>query len=123
MTEKDLVQLWNDKRTQLIRVQFHSVIALAVLVVLALMGFAETASQAAVNFGLIFLVTVGALGILAQFAIIREAHSVVEELGALANLGAVAKNISQSGRFLALTQGLMVVFSVAVVAGFALVVL
>ena len=123
MTEKDLVQLWNDKRTQLIRVQFHSVIALGVLVVLALMGFAESASQAAVNFGLIFLVTVGALGILAQFAIIREAHSVVEELGALANLGAVAKNISQSGRFLALSQGLMVVLSVAVVAGFALVVL
>lgn len=123
MTEKDLVQLWNDKRTQLIRIQFHSVVALAVLVVLALMGFAESASGAAVNFALIFLVTVGALGVLTQFAIIREARSVVEELGKLENLGVVAKNISQSGSFLTMTQGLMAAFSVAVVVGFALVVL
>jgi asparagine N-glycosylation enzyme membrane subunit Stt3 len=123
MTEKDLVQLWNDKRTQLIRIQFHSVVALAVLVVLALMGFAESASGAAINSALIFLVTVGALGVLTQFAIIREARSVVEELGKLENLGAVAKNISQSGSFLTMTQGLMAAFSVAVVVGFALVVL
>lgn len=123
MTEKDLVQLWNDKRTQLIRIQFHSVVALAVLVVLALMGYAESASGAAVNFALIFLVTVGALGILTQFAIIREARSVVEELGKFDNLGAIAKNISQSGSYLTLTQGLMSAFSVAVVVGFALIVL
>lgn len=97
--------------------------ALAVLVVLALMGFAESASGAAINFALIFLVTVGALGVLTQFAIIREARSVVEELGKLENLGAVAKNISQSGSFLTMTQGLMAAFSVAVVVGFALVVL
>jgi hypothetical protein len=98
-------------------------VALAVLVVLALMGFAESASGAAINFALIFLVTVGALGVLTQFAIIREARSVVEELGKLENLGAVAKNISQSGSFLTMTQGLMAAFSVAVVVGFALVVL
>jgi hypothetical protein len=123
MTEKDLVELWNDKRSQLIKTQFHSVVALAVLVVVAIMGFADSATQGAVIFAAVFLVTVGSLGILTQFAIIREARSVVEELGKLKNLGPVAQNISRSGNFLTMTQGLMVVFSLAVIASFALVVL
>lgn len=123
MTEKDLVQLWNDKRSQLTKTQFHSVVAIAVLVILAVLGDMGTASQGALIFAAIFLVTVGSLGILTQFAIIREARSVVEELGKLGNLGPVATNISRSGRFLTMTQGLMVVFSLAVIAGFAVVVL
>jgi asparagine N-glycosylation enzyme membrane subunit Stt3 len=123
MTEKDLVELWNDKRSQLIKTQFHSVVALAVLVVVAIMGFANSATQGAIIFAAVFLVTVGSLGILTQFAIIREAKSVVEELGKLGNLGPVASNISRSGNFLTMTQGLMVVFSLAVIASFALVVL
>lgn len=123
MTEKDLVELWNDKRSQLIKTQFHSVVALAVLVVLAVMGFAASASQGAIIFAAIFLVTVGSLGILTQFAIIREAKSVVEELAKLGNLGPVAQNISRSGNFLTMTQGLMTLFSLAVIAGFVLAVL
>ena len=123
MTEKDLVELWNDKRSQLIKTQFHSVVALAVLVVVAIMGFADSATQGAIIFAAVFLVTVGSLGILTQFAIIREAKSVVEELGKLGNLGPVASNISRSGNFLTMTQGLMVVFSLAVIASFALVML
>jgi hypothetical protein len=123
MTEKDLVELWNDKRSQLIKTQFHSVVALAVLVVVAIMDFANSATQGAIIFAAVFLVTVGSLGILTQFAIIREAKSVVEELGKLGNLGPVASNISRSGNFLTMTQGLMVVFSLAVIASFALVVL
>lgn len=123
MTEKDLVELWNSKRSQLIKTQFHSVVALAVLVVVAVMGFAGSASQGAIIFAAVFLVTVGSLGILTQFAIIREAKSVVEELGKLSNLGPVALNISRSGKYLTMTQGLMVVFSLAVIASAALVVL
>jgi hypothetical protein len=122
MTEKDLVELWNDKRAQLTKTQFHSVVAIAVLVILAVLGDMGTASQAALIFAAIFLVTVGSLGILTQFAIIREARSVVEELGKLGNLGPVATNISRSGGFLTMTQGLMVFFSLAVIAGFVVVV-
>ncbi len=122
MTEKDLVQLWNDKRSQLTKTQFHSVVAIAVLVILAVLGDMGAASQGALIFAAIFLVTVGSLGILTQFAIIREARSVVEELGKLGNLGPVATNISRSGGFLTMTQGLMVFFSLAVIAGFVVVV-
>lgn len=123
MTEKDLVELWNDKRSQLIKTQFHSLVALAVLVALSVMGFADEASQGSIIFAAAFLVTVGSLGILTQFAIIREARSVVEELGKLSKLGAVARNISRSGTFLNLTQALMVVFSLGIIAAFALAVL
>jgi hypothetical protein len=36
VNEKDLVELWNDKRRQLIQAQLHSVIALSVITVLVL---------------------------------------------------------------------------------------
>jgi hypothetical protein len=98
-------------------------VALAVLVALSVMGFADEASQGSIIFAAAFLVTVGSLGILTQFAIIREARSVVEELGKLSKLGAVAQNISRSGTFLNLTQALMVVFSLGIIAAFALAVL
>jgi len=39
MTENELIALWNDKRRQLISAQLHSVITLAVITVMALMGF------------------------------------------------------------------------------------
>ena len=38
MNEKELVGLWNEKRSQLIKAQLHSVIALAVLAFLTLTG-------------------------------------------------------------------------------------
>lgn len=123
MTEKDLVELWNSKRSQLTKIQFHSVVAIAVLVILAVMGFFDAPNPNAVILSAVFLVTVGALGMLTQLAIIREARSVVQELARLENLGPVAHNISRSGSFLTMTQGLMVFFSLAVIAGFVFVVL
>lgn len=123
MSEKDLVVLWNSKRAQLTNAQFHSVIALALLVFLALMGNVESASQEAKIFAVLFLVGVGALSVLTQLAIIREAKGVVTELSKLSKLGAVAKTISKSGRFLDLTQVLMAVLSVSLFVSFVLLVL
>lgn len=97
--------------------------AIAAWVVLAVMGFAGSASGTALIFAAVFLATVGSLGILTQFAIIREVRSVVEELGKLGNWGLLATNISRSAGFLTMTQGLMVFFSLAVIAGFVVVVL
>jgi hypothetical protein len=122
MSEKDLVELWNSKRAQLTKAQLHSVVALAVLAALALLGNAESASQEARIFAVIFLVSVGALSVLTQFAIIREAKSVVVELSKLKKLGAVAKTIAKSDRYLSLTQGLMVALSLAVLVSFVLLV-
>jgi hypothetical protein len=123
MTEKELVELWNDKRSQITRAQLQSVIALAVLTFLAITGGLQTASLAEKVFAAAFLVTVGALSNLTQFAIIREAQGIVAELSKLSNVGPIGKYISESGQHLSLTMTLMVVFSVGLFASFAWVVL
>jgi hypothetical protein len=68
-------------------------------------------------------VTVGSLGVLNQFAINREAKALVEDLKGHSAQGAMGKTISGSGSYLTLTQGLMAVFSIALVVLFALVAL
>ena len=123
MTENELVSLWNDKRRQLVSAQMHSVITLAVITVLAVMGYFETASDYAKLFALLTLGTIGALGILTQFAIIRESKMLVEDLSKQSNLSAIGKSIAESGQYLNLTRVIMIAFSVALIIGFALLVL
>lgn len=122
MTEQDLIALWNDKRRQLITAQMHSVITLAVMTVLAVMGFFETANNFAKLFALLTLGTIGALGVLTQFAIIRESKMLVEDISKQSNLTAIGKTIAASGQYLDLTRVVMIIFSVALLVGFGLVV-
>jgi hypothetical protein len=123
MNEKDLVETWNDMRKQIIQAQFQSVIALSVVTVLSVMGYFSGVSTTVALLALAFLVTVGSLGVLNQFAIIREAKALVEDLKGHSAQGAMGKTISGSGSYLTLTQGLMAVFSIALVVLFALVAL
>lgn len=123
MTENELISLWNDKRKQLISAQMHSVITLAVITVLAVMGYFETSSDLAKLFALLTLGTIGALGILTQFAIIRESKMLVEDLAKHSDLSSIGKAISDSAQYLNLTRILMIAFSVALLIGFALLVL
>jgi hypothetical protein len=123
MTENELIALWNDKRRQLISAQLHSVITLAVLTVMALMGFFESASDFAKFFALLTLGTIGALGILTQFAIIRESKMLVDDLGKQKGLSSIGQSIAASGRYLDLTRVMMTAFSVALLIGFALLVI
>ena len=123
MNEKDLVDTWNDMRRQIIQAQFQSVIALSVVTVLSVMGYFSGVSTTVALLALAFLVTVGSLGVLNQFAIIREAKALVEDLKVHSAQGAMGKTISGSGSYLTLTQGLMAVFSIALVVLFALVAL
>jgi len=123
MKEKDLVELWNDKRRQIISAQMPSVIALAVITVMAMMGYFDAAYSYAHTFAALFLLTVGSLSVLNQFAVIREAQSVVKDLQAIDNPSRVAQNITASGSYLIYTRMLMVVFSLALLIGLALLVL
>ena len=120
MTEQDLIKLWNDKRRQLISAQMHSVITLAVITVLAVMGYFDNASDYAKLFALLTLGTIGALGILTQFAIIRESKMLVEDLSKHSELSSIGKSIAESGQYLNLTRVIMIVFSVALIIGFGL---
>ena len=123
MQEKDLIELWNDKRRQIISAQMHSVIALAVITVLALMGYFEGAYSYAISFAGVFLVTVGSLSVLNQFAIIREARSLVKDIQAIENPSRVARDIAASGAYLSYTQILMTVFSLVLLFAFVLIIL
>ncbi len=122
MTENDLIQLWNDKRRQLISAQMHSVITLAVITVLVVMGYFDSASNFAKLFALLTLGTIGALGILTQFAVIRESKMLIEDLAKHEDLSAIGKSIAASRQYLVFTQVLMIAFSVALLVGFGLVV-
>ena len=121
MNEKDLVETWNDMRKQIIQAQFQSVIALSVVTVLSVMGYFSGVSATVALLALAFLVTVGSLGVLNQFAIIRDAKALVEDLNGHSPQSAMGKTVSGSGSYLTLTQGLMAVFSIALVVLFALV--
>ena len=123
MNEKDLVETWNDMRKQIIQAQFQSVIALSVVTVLSVMGYFSGVSTTVALLALAFLVSVGSLGVLNQFAIIREAKALVEDLKGHSAQGAMGRTISGSGSYLTLTQGLMAVFSIALIVLFALVAL
>ena len=123
MVEKDLVELWNDKRRQIISAQTPSVIALGVITVMAMMGYFEGDYTYAVSFASLFLVTAGSLSVLNQFAIIREAKSIVRDLQALSNPSGVARDIAASGSYLRYTQALMIVFSLALLLALILVIL
>lgn len=122
MTELDLIKLWNDKRKQLISAQLHSVITIAVIAVLAAMGYLGSASSEAQFFALLFLATIGALGILNQFAVIREAKALVEDLAKHTDLSAISVSIVGAKQFLVFTQVMMTGFSVALLVGFGLII-
>lgn len=121
MNEKDLIETWNGMRRQVIQAQLQSVIALSVVTVLSVMGYFSSVGTNVALLALAFLVTVGTLGVLNQFAIIREAKALVEELKGHSALGPMGKTVAGSGSYLTLTQALMTIFSLALITLFALV--
>lgn len=121
MNEKDLIELWNDKRKQIIAAQLHSVIAIAVISVVALQGLFEGEYSYAISFAATFLVTVGALSVLNQFAIIREARSLVVDIQNIQNPSQMSRDIAKSGGFLNVTAAILVIFSAVLLLAFVLV--
>jgi hypothetical protein len=123
MDERNLVELWNDKRRQIISAQMPSVIALSVITVTALMGYFDGDYTYAHAFAALFLVTVGALSVLNQLAVIREAQTIVKELQAIDSPSGLSRSIASSGSYLMYTRVLMVVFSLALLAALVLLIL
>ena len=95
MNEKDLIELWNDKRRQIISAQMPSVIALAVITVMAMLGYFDGDYNYGISFAALFLVSVGALSILNQLAVIREGQMIIKDLQAVDNQRAGDKDCCQ----------------------------
>ena len=113
MNEKDLIELWNEKRRQIISAQMPSVVALAVITVMAMLGYFAGEYTYGKSFAALFLVSVGALSVVKQLAVIREGQMIVKDLQAVDNPSALATKIAASGSYLVYTRALMIVFSLA----------
>ena len=113
VNEKDLIELWNDKRRQIISAQMPSVIALAVITVMGMLGYFDSDYTYGISFAAIFLVSVGALSLLNQLAVIREGQMIIQDLQAVPNPSALATKIAASGSYLVYTRALMIAFSLA----------
>jgi hypothetical protein len=113
VNEKDLVELWNEKRRQIISAQVPSVVALAVITVMAMLGYFDGEYTYGKSFAALFLVSVGALSVVNQLAVIREGQMIVKDLQAVDNPSALATKIAASGSYLVYTRALMIVFSLA----------
>jgi len=113
VNEKNLVELWNEKRRQIISAQMPSVVALAVITVMAMLGYFDGEYTYGKSFAALFLVSVGALSVVNQLAVIREGQMIVKDLQAVDNPSALATKIAASGSYLVYTRALMIVFSLA----------
>ena len=123
MNEKELIELWNDKRRQIISAQMPSVIALAVITVMAMLGYFDSEYNYGISFAALFLVSVGALSVLNQLAVIREGQMIIKDLQAVDNPSALATKIAASGSYLVYTRALMIAFSLALLVALVLLIL
>ena len=116
MDEKDLLNLWNKKRTQVIMAQISPALVLIVITVLAAQGRFASASDAAKYLGIAVAAVTGFLAIISQYAAIREAQALVDDLAKVSKPSQVAKKVAASQQLLSLTAVAMVGFSLVVFA-------
>ena len=103
MEERHLLQLWNEKRSQIISAQVAPALVLIGVMVLAAQGTFADASDAARYLAIAVAGVTGFLAMISQYAAIREAEALILDLGKITNASAVSKKIASSREFLSLT--------------------
>jgi hypothetical protein len=103
MNEKDLLQLWNTKRTQIINAQIAPTLLLIGVFVLAAFGKFEMANDATKYLTIGVAAATGILAIISQFAAIREAEALIGDLKKIDKPSKLSKKISDSGDLLKLS--------------------
>lgn len=116
MDEKRLLQLWNEKRTQIIFAQLGPTAVLIAVFVLAAQGTFADASDAARYLAVGVAAVTGLLAIISQYAAIREGQALVEDLGRVEGPSALARTIAGSGSYLSLMKAVVTVLSIVVFA-------
>ncbi len=120
MDEKGLLELWNTKRSQIIKAQMAPNLMLIGIFVLAAFGKFETANDGAKYLAIGVAAATGILAIITQYATIREAEVLLTDLKRLDKPSELSKKIADSRHLLSLSAIAIVGLGVAV---FALVVL
>ena len=116
MDQKELLDLWNTKRSQIIMAQLSPALVLTALFVTATFGKFETASDAARYLAISVAAVTGILAVVTQYATIREAEALLIDLNRLENKTALTAKIAESRSFLSLTAIALVLFSLATTA-------
>jgi len=108
MDEKNLLDLWNTKRSQIIKAQMAPNLMLIGIFVLAAFGKFDGASDAAKYLAIGVAATTGILSMITQYATIREAEVLIVDLKRVTNPSELAKKIATS-------RGLVSLFAIAIV--------
>lgn len=103
MSEFEMLQLWNQKRLQIVTAQLGPAAVLAVVTVLAVQGKFMDASMMAKYLAIAVTGVTGLLAVVTQFAIIRESQSLIKDLENIKGASNLSKKIASSGSFLSLT--------------------
>jgi hypothetical protein len=116
MNEKDLLQLWNTKRTHIINAQIAPTLLLIGVFVLAAYGKFEMATDATKYLTIGVVAATGILAIISQYAAIREAEALIADLKKIDKPSKLSKKISDSGELLKLSALAVVGLGAAVFA-------
>ena len=116
MDEKNLLQLWNEKRTQIIFAQLGPTAVLIAVFVVAAQGTFADASDAARYLAVGVAAVTGLLAIISQYAAIREGQALVEDLGKVKDPSALARTIAGSRSYLSLMKAVVTVLSIVIFA-------
>jgi hypothetical protein len=116
MNEKDLLQLWNAKRTQIINAQIAPTLLLIGVFVLAAFGKFEMANDATKYLTIGVAAATGILAIISQYAAIREGEALIADLKEIKKASRLSKKIAESGDLLKLSAVAVVGLGVAVFA-------
>lgn len=116
MDEKSLIEVWNVKRTQVIRAQMAPALVLIAVLVLAAVGAFDAATDSVKYLAIGISAATGILALITQYATIREAQSLVADLGNLERPSELSKKIAASGSFLSLVAVAFIVIGIGIFA-------
>lgn len=116
MNEKALLELWNQKRSQIITAQMAPTLVLISILVVSALGYFADASDSAKILAIGVAAATGILAVISQYAAIREAKALLADINKIDEPSALAKKIGESDSFLALTAIAIVALSLAIFA-------
>ena len=118
MDERELLKLWNEKRMQIIFAQIAPALVLIGVFVLAAQGTFADASDAARFLTIGVAAVTGFLAIVSQYAAIREAEALLQDLSKVKEPSSLTKIIAGSRGYLSLTAIAIVGLGIAIFALF-----
>lgn len=116
MDEKDLLKLWNTKRTQVINAQVGPTLMLIAVFVVAAFGKFENATDGAKYLTIGVAAATGILALISQYATIREAEVLLIDLKRIEKPSQLSTKIAESRGLLSLSAIAMVGLGITVFA-------